>query len=258
MKNLNALVNDRSKKIFKLIIAIVVICSVALNVIVLKEKTGFDAEFLSEFEASKYGDPIMLVYNENEYALMNLSTPYCFRTFDPEIELTYLYRGSYLESILSHKYMVYGSKIDPNRMFLWCGYKHVLDPYDKYRGGCYYRTDFEFPDMISDNIEEINIYQLSNVICSITDKEMIKWFLGEHTEIAKKDIMEYLRDEVEAIDIDASEMVAYAKFMSLPLEYDLGYLDCIEENQPFESYGEKGIDDGSSSWWDYYLESDEE
>lgn len=220
MKSLNVLVNDRNKKFFKLIIVIIVICSVALNFIVLKEKPCFGASILQEFDETQNGDPIVLSYGGDKYAVKSVFSPYSFQNHEEE-PLTRLCGFSYIESVV-REYWVYGFENDHNRTFLTCGYELSTDPYSDFAGGDYYKADFEFPEPNSSNIETVELCAYyAETIYLIDDKEMIKWFLGEQTDIKQEDIIKYLHEEFN-MDTDEEIYGAYANFANYPLSYALG------------------------------------
>ena len=251
--NSHAIANNKIIKFFLIVLSFVLVFSLALNVVLLNNNNCFTALLFDNYKISKYKDPVTISYNGNEYALINASSSY--RVKDCEmIELTNLYYASYLDSILSNC-VVYGIKDDVNRIFLYCDYQYCIDSYDEYAGGrfggYYYRTDFVFPSPVSADVCQIDLYFLSDFVCSITDREMIKYFLGEQTDVKTKNIVSHLEKEIIE-DINMSELYAYAVFSDSCLEYRLGYLGNIDDNKPFKSYGEKNFQNESDSWWSYY------
>ena len=180
---------------------------------------------------TKYGDLIALSYNGYEYAELDSYGRYGF--FDLGEALTRYRSYSYLKSVFK-KYTVYAVKDDTENIFLYCDVTGPFYPI----GTTYYRSDYEFPELKSDNIEEIKVHDdEQNVLCTLEDREMIKYFFCEKTKIKYDDIMTY----IEVLNIKSTtaneDIYVTAKFNGSSLHYSLGMLD--ETDREYYEYGER-------------------
>ena len=63
-------ISDKNKKRLIALLLIVLCVSLSINVIILKEKHCFGAVDLEEYKETKNGDPIVMTFGGNEYAVM--------------------------------------------------------------------------------------------------------------------------------------------------------------------------------------------
>lgn len=234
--------DKRKKANIKITLTVLIVIALLTGMLLLNTHRQFGARLISGYEENKYGDYIELEYDGTLYASLDIFGRYSLLEVDEE--LTRIRTYSYWKSIL-HNYKVYSVEDDPEHIFLDCD-PRILIPRDLPKS--YYRADYVFPELKSDNIEKIRINDWDgNLLCTLEDKAMIKYFLGEKTKIGYNDVISYIEGldikvddkDLEDFNIreDAGDVYVYAKFKDSPLYYDLGLLD--ETEREYYEYGER-------------------
>jgi len=224
-------ISDKNKKRLIALLLIVLCVSLSINVIILKEKPCFGAVDLEEYKETKNGDPIVMTFGGNEYAVMVDEGRYVFtlRNFYP---LTKLRTADYLKSVIDYGNVrtVSGVEDDPDNLFLECSYYNIYTEI----GSSYsvfgppvgmpaylYRADYEIPELSVENVESIEFYVEEEEnsgptkVFSETDKENIKKWINSYEVLMTED---YFYDG----ETDKTVYDVYAKFNGVCLRYDLG------------------------------------
>ena len=225
---------SEKKKKSKLRITLTVLILIALltGMLLLNMHRQFGASLISGYGENKYGDSIELEYDGAQYASLDVLGRYSLFAVDEE--LTRIRTYSYLKSVL-HNYKVYSVEDDPEHIFLWCD--SGISTFSDFPS-LYYRTDYVFPELKSDNIEEIKVHDDElNVLCTLEDKEMIKYFFGESTKIKHEDVISYTEELNVKSTTANKDIYVTAKFKNSPLHYELGLLD--ETEREYYEYGER-------------------
>ncbi|MBQ7117216.1 MAG: hypothetical protein IJN88_03290 [Clostridia bacterium] len=234
--------NRKKKSKLKIILTVLIAIALLTGMLLLNTHRQFGARLIRGYEENKYGDFIGLEYDGTLYASLDIFGRYSLLEVDEE--LTRIRTYSYWKSVL-HNYKVYSVEDDPEHIFLDCD-PRILIPRDLPKS--YYRADYMFPELKSNNIEKIRMYDWDGtLLCALEDKEMIKYFLDEKTKIGYNDVISY----IESLDIkvddesfddfnireNADSVYVYAKFKDSPLHYELGLL--TETEREYYEYGER-------------------
>lgn len=229
-------------KIFKLkkTLTVLIVLSIFIGVFLLNTHRQFGARLITTYVENQYGDYAELEYDGALYAELDSLGRYCLLGGKA---LTRLRTYSYLGSVL-HNYKVYSVEDDPEHIFLDCD-PRILIPRDLPKS--YYRSDYVFPELKSDNIEKIRLNYDGYIFCALEDKEVIKYFFGEKTKINYDDVITYIENlDIEVDDEvfddfnireEADYVYVYAKFKDSPLHYELGELTATERT--YYEYGER-------------------
>lgn len=229
LKNKKAKFNNR--------LAILIAIILFTGMLLLFAHSQFGAKIIPGYGENQYGDFAELEYDGNLYAYFSPYTRY--RVLEIDKKLTRIRTDNFFKTIF-HKYKAYSLEDDPEHTFLICNTKlwgiRELEPF--------YRLDYVFPKLQSDNIEKIRIYTWDDILLfTLEDKEMIKYFLDEKTSISYNDIISFIegleiKKNSEKLNIseDAYTLYVYAKFKDSPLHYALGTLN--ETDRKYYEYGE--------------------
>lgn len=224
-------ISDKNKKRLIALLLIVLCISLSINVIILKEKPCFGAVDLEEYKETKNGDPIVMTFGGNEYAVMVDEGGYVF-TLRNLYPLTKLRTADYLKSVIDYGNVrtVSGVEDDPDNLFLECSYYNIYTEMGRSYSlfgpsegmpAYLYRTDYELPELSLENVESIEFYAEEEEnsgptkVFSETDKENIKKWINSYEVLMTED---YFYDR----ETDKTVYDVYAKFNGVCLRYYLG------------------------------------
>lgn len=230
---MNSNIYKESRHLFFIVVLTTVF--VAVLSFLIYDKDYFGATELENYKETKYGDLITLCFNGDEYAELDMNGRYCLIGYGDFLSK---YRNSSILKSFFKNYSIFAIPNDLENVFLRSNIPNIYNPYETF----FYKSDYEFPKLKSDNIEEIKVHDdVYNIICTLKDKEMIKYFLGEKTKINYNDIISYIDDlNIKKID-ENNDIYVTAKFVGSVLHYSLGLLD--ENEREYYEYGERDRSD---------------